>query len=137
MRKIFITILTFIFVFLIIENKTYFLQRLVFIKGIFDIPKEFKEKIKPNSILYITLKNDKGVIFAVKEIINPKPPLQFEINHKNVLYPDLITINAKVQAHINTHGNVGEIKVGDIYSEIKNTPIINIRLKIYAEKIKY
>ena len=123
-------------IFIIIEKKAYFLQKIIFIKGNVELPKEFIQKLKPNSILYITLRNDKGIIFGIKKIINPKAIMQFEINHKNVLYPDLITLNTEIQAHINTHGNVGEIREGDIYSDIVRSPIINPRLTIHADRIK-
>jgi len=137
MKKIFTIIIIIFAVFLIFQNKTYLLQKIIFIKGVIEINTNFEKKIKPNSILYITIKNDKEIIFAIKKIINPSFPLEFEINHKNVLYPDLITLRTKIQAYINTHGNVGEIKPGDIYSKPIDSSIINTNLKIYATEIKY
>ncbi len=76
------------------------------------------------------------MLFAIKEIINPSFPLNFSINRKNVIYPYLSTFNIKLQCTLNTHGEVGKIKTGDIYSELYKTNIFFKNVKINLDKIK-
>jgi len=137
MKKFFILTVVVVGCFVVLKNKTRILANLTFIKGSVELADNISKDLKPNSILYIIVKNDKGVMFAIKEIINPKFPFQFEINHKNVLYPDLTTLNIKLQAHINNHGEVGKIKSGDIYSENTNSIIINPKVVIKIDKVMY
>ncbi|MGC8727799.1 MAG: hypothetical protein ACP5SD_00890 [Elusimicrobiales bacterium] len=104
--------------------------------GKIEISEDLSKHIKPNSMLYITLKNDKNIIFAVKEIINPIFPLDFKITRKNVLYPDISSFKIKLEAVINTHGEIGKIKPGDIYSSSIEANIISRNLDIKLDKIK-
>jgi hypothetical protein len=104
--------------------------------GKIEISEDLSKQIKPNSMLYITLKNDKNIIFAVKEIINPIFPLNFKITRKNVLYPDISSFKIKLEAVINTHGEIGKIKTGDIYSSSIGANILSRNLEIKLDKIK-
>lgn len=104
------------------------------ISGTVEIKEEFIQDLKTNSMLYITLHNDKGIIFAVKQVINPQFPLKFKITTKNILYPEIVTIKCSIKAVLNYHGNLHERKVGDIYSDDIKTIIINPNIKIILNK---
>ncbi len=68
----------------------------------------------PNSMLFVVASNDGGVPVAVKKIINPVFPVEFEINSSNLIMPDLLTSRIYLEAMLNTHGNLGVFRTGDL-----------------------
>ncbi|MCX7905585.1 MAG: hypothetical protein N2446_02665 [Elusimicrobiales bacterium] len=106
------------------------------INGTIYIKSQYLPEVKNNAILYIALYNDKGIIFGIKQIINPKFPLKFKITYKNILYPKLVSPKCTIKAILNYHGNLHEIKSGDIYSNELSIPIIKRNINIILENIK-
>ena len=104
------------------------------VSGTVEINDEFAKELKTNSMLYITLHNDKGIIFAVKQFINPQFPLKFKITHKNILYPHIITLKCSIKAVLNYHGALYEKKAGDLYSDPIETHIFSPSVKIKLNK---
>lgn len=132
LSKIFVILVVFLFLLNLLKEKICLY--------IFNVSGEInittRTEIKPNAMLYIAVYNDKGLIFAFKEIINPQFPLKFKLNYKNVLYPKLITSRCKIRAVLNYHGNLNELRQGDIYSENKNIYIIQPFLNINLDRVK-
>ena len=73
-----------------------------------------------NSMLFVIAKNDSGVPVAVKKIINPAFPLEFEITPANLIMPDLLTRRVYLEAFVNTHGRLGVFRAGDLRGECKD-----------------
>lgn len=120
----------------------YFLRNQIYpyltnVSGRVEIREDYINEIKPNSMLYITLHNEKGIIFAVKQIINPKFPLNFKITYKNVLFPRLVTPKCNIKAVLTYHGNLYEMRDGDIYSTNKPIYIIyrNVNISLANKKL--
>lgn len=68
----------------------------------------------PNSMLFVVARNDGGVPVAVKKIINPVFPAKFEMTTANLIMPDLLTGRLYLEAMLNTHGQLGVSRKGDI-----------------------
>ncbi|NLH39657.1 MAG: hypothetical protein GX445_06310 [Elusimicrobia bacterium] len=111
-------------------------SNIIYIKGNIEINEELKKDIKPDTMLYIIIQNEKDTTFAISEIINPVFPVSFRITRKNVLYPDISTFKIKVYATLNKHGEVGNIKSGDMFSQTSKTYIISNRLKLRIDEVK-
>lgn len=120
------------FIFYYLKEDLY--PHLTQVSGRVEIKEEFLKELKTNAMLYITLHNDKGIIFAVKQVINPEFPVNFKITSKNVLYPKLVTSQCTIKAVLNYHGNLHERKAGDIYSDEIKTFIINPKITLILDK---
>jgi hypothetical protein len=70
--------------------------------------------IAPNSMLFLVVRNASGVPVAVKKIINPSFPLDFDISRENLIMPDLVTDRLTLEAYVNTHGRLAEPRRGDL-----------------------
>jgi len=70
----------------------------------------------PNNTCSIVVKNEADVPVAIKRLINPKFPLDFEIEEKDLLI-DAFGNNLKMEVYINNHGKLGVLEAGDIFSE--------------------
>ena len=66
----------------------------------------------------IVVKNEADVPIAIKRIINPKFPMNFNIGKEDLLIDD-VEGNIKLEVQINSHGNLGVLKSGDIFGESK------------------
>ncbi len=70
---------------------------------------------KRNSVLFIIAKNAGGVPIAVRRIVNPRFPVSFELSPDDLLVPGASPENPfLLQVQMNTHGNVGEPRPGDL-----------------------
>jgi len=136
MRKIFILFFIFIFSYSVYYFRFDLYSLLIEISGKIEIENELEKNIRPNTMLYIKVRNDKNIIFAIKEIINPVFPVNFSINRKNVLYPDISSFNIKIETTINSHGEVGKIKPGDIYSKPIEANIFSRNIKIKIDRTR-
>jgi hypothetical protein len=136
MKKIIFTVIILAACVIIFNNRVFIYSNFIHINGEIDIKESFKKEIKPDTMLYIILENEKGTTFAIGEIINPVFPVKFRITRKNVLYPDISTFNIKVYATLNEHGEVGITRNGDMFSQKDNTYFISNRLKLNIDKIK-
>ena len=80
----------------------------------------------PNSMLFLVAQNEGGVPVAVKKVINPVFPLKFEMTPSNLIMPDLLTGRLYLQAQLNTHGQIGEFRRGDMKGErAGSVPVIS------------
>jgi hypothetical protein len=64
----------------------------------------------------IIVKNEADVPIAIKRVVNPKFPLNFNID-KNDLLMDSYKGNIKLEVQINSHGDLGVLHRGDIFGE--------------------
>ncbi len=99
-----------------------FALRAVFlVRGTAEITSELAERAaKPNTMLFLVVKNEDGVPVAVKKIINPVFPLDFQMTPSNLIMPDILTKKIYLEAFINSHGELGTFKTGDFKGSIKN-----------------
>lgn len=67
----------------------------------------------------IVVKNEADVPIAVKRVINPKFPMEFNIGKEDLLI-DEVEGNIKLEVQINSHGNLGVLKSGDIFGQSDN-----------------
>ena len=67
-----------------------------------------------NSMLFIVARNERGVPVAVKKIISPVFPAKFEMTSSNLIMPDLLTRMVYLDALLNTHGQLGAPRRGDL-----------------------
>ncbi|HAT72360.1 MAG TPA: hypothetical protein DCS63_06045 [Elusimicrobia bacterium] len=72
----------------------------------------------PNSMLFLVARNDGGVPVAVKKIINPVFPVKFEMTSANLIMPDLLTRKLYLEALLNTHGQLGAVRRGDLKGDL-------------------
>jgi len=62
----------------------------------------------------IIAKNEADVPIAIKRVINPTFPLEFEITKEDLLI-DSYEGKIKMEVQINSHGSLGVLKSGDIF----------------------
>lgn len=67
-----------------------------------------------NSMLFIVARNEGGVPVAVRKIINPVFPAKFEMTSSCLIMPDLLTRRIYLEALLNTHGQLGVLRRGDL-----------------------
>lgn len=70
---------------------------------------------KENAVLFVVVKNRGGVPVAVRRIVNPQFPVEFEVRPQDLLVPELHGHDGLLlQVQMNTHGNVGAPVKGDL-----------------------
>ncbi|MDA8130060.1 MAG: hypothetical protein M0011_01005 [Elusimicrobia bacterium] len=67
-----------------------------------------------NSMLFIVARNEGGVPVAVRKVINPVFPYEFELTSSSLIMPDLLTRRLYLEAALNTHGRLEDPKKGDL-----------------------
>jgi hypothetical protein len=67
-----------------------------------------------NGMLFLVASNEGGIPIAVKKIINPVFPVKFEMTSANLIMPDLLTRKLHLEALLNTHGQLGALRRGDL-----------------------
>lgn len=72
-----------------------------------------------NSMLFVVARNEGGVPVAVKKIINPVFPARFDMSPSNLIMPDLLTRRLYFEALLNTHGQLGAPRKGDLKGELR------------------
>lgn len=73
---------------------------------------------KDHSVLFVIVRNRGGVPVAIKRIVNPHFPVRFSFEPADLLVPELRdTRGLLVDAQMNTHGNVGAPRPGDLLGE--------------------
>lgn len=70
-----------------------------------------------NGMLFVIARNERGVPVAVKKIINPVFPARFEMTPSSLIMPDLLTRRVYLEAALNTHGQLGTFRKGDLRGE--------------------
>lgn len=71
-----------------------------------------------NSMLFVVARNERGVPVAVSKIINPVFPAEFELNSSSLIMPDLLTRKVYLEALLNTHGQLGALRKGDLKGDL-------------------
>lgn len=72
-----------------------------------------------NNSCAIIVKNAADVPVAIKRVVNPKFPLNFELVEDDLLATD-VAGDLKLEVQINNHGKLGVIKEGDIFGTAEN-----------------
>jgi hypothetical protein len=66
-------------------------------------------------VLFVVAKNKGGVPIAVKRIVNPQFPVEFEIGPDDLVVPGSHPADVlNLEVEMNTHGNVGHPVKGDL-----------------------
>ena len=73
-----------------------------------------------NNSCAIIVKNAADVPVAIKRVVNPKFPLQFQLGEDDLLATD-VEGDLKLEVQINNHGKLGVIKEGDIFGAASDT----------------
>ncbi|MBR3603137.1 MAG: hypothetical protein IKL48_00335 [Elusimicrobiaceae bacterium] len=73
-----------------------------------------------NNSCTIIVKNAADVPVAIKRVVNPKFPLQFQLEEEDLLATTLEG-DLKLEVQINSHGKLGVIKEGDIFGSASKT----------------
>ncbi|HNT97024.1 MAG TPA: hypothetical protein PKK31_02005 [Elusimicrobiales bacterium] len=71
--------------------------------------------LKSNTMLFIVARGEAGVPFAVLKIINPSFPLQYSMDGSDLILPELLPFRFRLEAFLNTHGEIGVPRPGDFY----------------------
>jgi len=102
-----------------------FALRAVFlVKGTAAITSDLAERAaRPNTMLFLVARNEGGVPVAVKKILNPIFPVDFQITPSDLIMPDVLTKKIYLEAFINSHGELGVFRNGDLKGSI-NTPLL-------------
>ncbi len=70
-----------------------------------------------NNACAIIVKNEADVPVAIKRILNPKFPLDFSLGEDDLL-ADNVSGDLKLEVQINSHGQLGIIKEGDVFGAV-------------------
>lgn len=83
--------------------------------GTVEVPEKLKKSAQAqNTTCSIIVKNEGDVPIAIKRVINPTFPLSFRIDKEDLLISEWEGL-VKVEVEINSHGNLGVLKSGDIF----------------------
>lgn len=72
-----------------------------------------------NNSCAIIVKNEADVPVAIKRVVNPKFPLQFAMGEDDLL-AESVSGTLKLEVQINSHGQLGLLKQGDIFGASEN-----------------
>ncbi len=92
-------------------------------------PRLQKNALKPNTTCYVIAKNSSGIPVAIKKIVNPDFPLNFNITKKDLIIPDAWKKPMHIEVYLNQHGEIGKLKAGDMF--VKSTQ----EVKMFDKKI--
>ncbi|HBB65737.1 MAG: hypothetical protein A2X28_05945 [Elusimicrobia bacterium GWA2_56_46] len=96
--------------------RTFFL-----VKGTAEITSELADRAaRPNTMLFLVARNEGGVPVAVKKIINPVFPVNFQMTPSNLILPDVLTKKIYLEAFVNNHGKLGVFRHGDLMGSLKS-----------------
>jgi hypothetical protein len=86
------------------------------LSGTVDVAPRLRDRApKTNAMLFIVAENEGGVPVAVRRIVNPEFPAEFSMGTEDLLVPAVRRRERlKVHAEMNTHGDVGNPKPGDL-----------------------
>ncbi|MDR0292110.1 MAG: hypothetical protein LBI01_05025 [Elusimicrobium sp.] len=88
-----------------------------------------------NNTCSIIVKNEADVPIAIKRVINPVFPLQFQIGSKDLLVGE-VDGSVKLEVQINNHGNLGVLKTGDIFGSTTGAYALNSKdIVLNADKM--
>lgn len=103
-----------------------FALRAVFlVKGSAQITSDLAERAaKPNAMLFLVARNENGVPVAVKKVINPVFPMDFQMTPSDLIMPDILTKTVYLEAFLNNHGQLGILKSGDLSGSVRKPMFI-------------
>jgi len=106
------------------------------ISGTVTVPDRFvKNAQAENNTCSIIVKNEADVPIAIKRIINPVFPLEFTIDAKDLLVGQ-VEGGLKLEVQINSHGNLGLLKAGDIFGSSPEVYAANAKdVVLHADKM--
>jgi len=85
------------------------------LSGTVTVPERLLELAQAdNNSCAIIVKNEADVPIAIKRVVNPKFPLEFSLGEEDLL-TGTVEGNLKMEVQINSHGQLGLIKQGDIF----------------------
>jgi hypothetical protein len=86
------------------------------LSGVVDVESSLRSHVpKTNAMLFIVAENAGGVPVAVRRIVNPEFPAIFKMGPEDLLVPAVRRRETlRVHAHMNTHGDLGIIRSGDL-----------------------
>ena len=70
-----------------------------------------------NNSCAIIVKNEADVPVAIKRVVNPKFPLSFTLGEEDLL-TESVGEDLKLEVQINSHGQLGIIKEGDVFGSV-------------------
>ena len=70
-----------------------------------------------NNSCAIIVKNEADVPVAIKRVVNPRFPLSFELGEEDLL-TESMGKDLKLEVQINSHGQLGIIKEGDVFGSV-------------------
>ena len=70
-----------------------------------------------NNSCSIIVKNEADVPVAIKRVVNPKFPLEFTMGEEDLL-TESVGNELKLEVQINSHGQLGIIKEGDVFGSV-------------------
>lgn len=71
-----------------------------------------------NNSCAIIVKNEADVPVAIKRVVNPKFPLSFTLGEEDLL-TESVGNDLKLEVQINSHGQLGVIKEGDVFGNVE------------------
>jgi hypothetical protein len=87
-----------------------------------------------NNACAIIVKNEADVPVAIKRVVNPKFPLSFSLGEEDLL-ADSVSGNLKLEVQINSHGQLGIIKEGDVFGAVDGFVTANAKdVTVEADK---
>ena len=98
-----------------------FLRSAFHISGVIHISPELARRAShPNTVLFIIAKNTADIPVAVKRVVNPVFPLDFNVSPEDLLLPDPWRGRLRLEAQLNDHGQAGDMRPGDMTGNLKN-----------------
>ena len=92
------------------------------LSGTVTVPERLLELAQAdNNSCAIIVKNEADVPIAIKRVVNPKFPLEFTLGEEDLL-TGTVEGSLKMEVQINSHGQLGLIKQGDIFGAYE-TPL--------------
>lgn len=68
-----------------------------------------------NNSCAIIVKNEADIPVAIKRVVNPRFPLTFSLGEEDLLTESGVNGELKLEVQINSHGQLGLIKEGDVF----------------------
>jgi hypothetical protein len=93
---------------------------------------------KTNAVLFVVARNEGGVPLAVHRIVNPDFPAPFSMGPQDLLVPGIRRQEPlRVSVEMNTHGNLGQHKPGDLAGKLASSVRPGTRgLRLVLETIR-
>ncbi|MBI3554278.1 MAG: hypothetical protein HY077_17410 [Elusimicrobia bacterium] len=86
------------------------------VSGTITVAAHLQSKVpRTNSVLFVVAKNAGGVPVAVRRVVNPQFPVDYELRSEDLIVPGGEPAGPLIlEVEMNTHGNVGAPVKGDL-----------------------